>query len=430
MRPTAVVMNMFYTGLGIARSLGEAGISVIGLTAQLGVYGNFTRYAKIVHVPDSRNESEALLAHLMNLGEEIGHRSVIFPTRDDDLVFLDRYREVLEPLFVLAVPERAALEVCLSKWETYLWAKRLEVATPRCWLVETEQELLRIAPDVAYPCVAKPVASHHWRQGSNWELVGGRKAFSVSSLQELLAEYGMIARAHQKVLLQEMVPGGDDCLVITACYLDRNSNWVAGFNAQKLVQSPETFGTGCIVQSANRPELFEPTLRLLREMRFSGIAEVEYKWDSQKGAYQLIEINPRAWDQHTLGAAGGVDLIHLAYCDYAGLPLPACVRNVSTNKWIAEDAFLMNAISYLWRRDPKFGALFRMARGKRIYAIWSAKDPLPFLAYFALHLVPELVRSSIRLLRSALTRTVRGHRKPHDESNVYRGKLEKGTSHD
>ena len=25
MRPTAVVMNMFYTGLGIARSLGERG---------------------------------------------------------------------------------------------------------------------------------------------------------------------------------------------------------------------------------------------------------------------------------------------------------------------------------------------------------------------------------------------------------------------
>ena len=30
----AIVMNMFYTGLGIARSLGERGISVIGITAE------------------------------------------------------------------------------------------------------------------------------------------------------------------------------------------------------------------------------------------------------------------------------------------------------------------------------------------------------------------------------------------------------------
>src|SRR5436309_8951044 len=95
MSPVAVVMNMFYTGLGIARSLGEQGIPVIGLTAHRGIYGNFTRYAKTVSCPDSRNEPEALLPHLLRIGEEIGHRAVIFPTRDDDLLFLDRFREEL-----------------------------------------------------------------------------------------------------------------------------------------------------------------------------------------------------------------------------------------------------------------------------------------------------------------------------------------------
>ena len=33
-------MNMFYTGLGIARSLGEHGVSVIGLSAHRRIYGN------------------------------------------------------------------------------------------------------------------------------------------------------------------------------------------------------------------------------------------------------------------------------------------------------------------------------------------------------------------------------------------------------
>ena len=44
-------MNMFYTGLGIARSLGEKGIPVIGLSAHRGVYGEYTRYAKIMRSP-------------------------------------------------------------------------------------------------------------------------------------------------------------------------------------------------------------------------------------------------------------------------------------------------------------------------------------------------------------------------------------------
>lgn len=428
--PTAVVMNMYYTGLGIARSLGRRGIPVIGLSAQRMGYGNFTRFAKIVHCPDSRHEPEALLTRLQALGKEIGHRSVIFPTRDDDLVFLDRYREALEPYFILAVPERAALNICLSKWETYLWAEKTGVATPKCWFAETEEEVRRIAPGVTYPCVAKPVAAHHWRQGGNWGLVGGRKAICVSSPEELLAEYALIARADQRVLLQEMIPGEDDCLVIAACYLDRDSNWVAGFNTQKLVQSPEGFGTGCIVQSVDRPELFAPTLQLLQGMRFSGIAEVEYKWDSRTGSFRLIEINPRAWDQHILGGACGVDLTYFSYCEHAGLPVPVAAKKISHRKWIAEDAFFMAALQYLWRRDPKLVSLFRRARGKRIYAIWSVRDPLPSLAYVTTYLLPELVRLGARSLWSVLSSSVRTKAKAQQEPAAYGSPLEKGVSRD
>src|ERR1017187_6137252 len=103
MRPTAVVMNMFYTGLGIARSLGEQGIPVIGLTSQHRIYGNFTRYAKTVFCPDSRREPEALFAWLMQMGKNLGHRSVIFPTRDDDVAFLDRFRRALDQYFILTI---------------------------------------------------------------------------------------------------------------------------------------------------------------------------------------------------------------------------------------------------------------------------------------------------------------------------------------
>src|SRR5215831_7785516 len=93
MRTPAVVMNMYYTGLGIARSLGEHGVPVIGLTTQRRIYGNFTRYAKRVLCPDSRSEPERLLEFLIAMGREIDQRMVIFPTRDDDVLFLDRYRE-------------------------------------------------------------------------------------------------------------------------------------------------------------------------------------------------------------------------------------------------------------------------------------------------------------------------------------------------
>lgn len=422
-QPKAVVMNMFYTGLGIARSLGERGIPVIGLTAQRGVYGNYTRYAKTVFCPDSKLDSDSLCSFLVEMGRSLDQRAVIFPTRDHDLIFLDRYRAKLEPWFSMVVPEHSVLQACLDKWETYLWAQRSGVETPRCWRIDQKSDFNRIIDEITYPCVLKPVAAHQWRIGQNWTLVGARKAIPVYSRDELIAEYAAVARADERALIQELIPGGDDSIVITAGFQDANANWVAGFNTRKLLQTPEGFGTGCIVQAANQPELIEPTARLLGNMRFTGIAEVEYKWDAVRGSYQLIEINPRPWDQHRLGNACGVDLIYLAYCESAGLPRPAINRIESDVKWIAEDTFFTAALLMSREGLSAVRELFRRARGRRIYAIWSAADPLPLIVYAIFRFFPQLARTGLRFIWTRLVNRLRPEKHPDP---VYAGSLQKG----
>src|ERR1044072_4914065 len=114
----AVVMNMFYTGLGIARSLGLRGVRVIGLSATR-IYGNHTRYAEIRRCPDSRDNPVELLQFLLDMAREIGGPCVIFPTRDDDARFLDRYRAELEGRFISVIPSPGALRNCLDKFESY-----------------------------------------------------------------------------------------------------------------------------------------------------------------------------------------------------------------------------------------------------------------------------------------------------------------------
>jgi predicted ATP-grasp superfamily ATP-dependent carboligase len=132
-------------------------------------------------------------------------------------------------------------------------------------------------------------------------------------------------------------------------------------------------------------------------MGFTGVAEVEYKWDASDREYKLIEVNPRPWDQHRLGAACGTDLIHLAYCDHAGLPSPPIRNDGVSRKWIAEDVFAMTALRLVWRQERGLGRLFRQAAGKRIYGVWAVRDPLPFL-YFLATFAPSLVRMGLRFL--------------------------------
>lgn len=429
-RPTAVVMNMSYTGLGIARSLGEMGIPVIGLTSERGIYGNFSRYARTRFCPDSKRQPDQLLAYLIQLGKALDHPGIIFPTRDHDLVFLDQYRAELTPWFSLVLPESSVLDACLNKWQTYQWAQRSGIPAPKSWLIENELDLRHTLDEITYPCVLKPVAAHQWRTCRNWALVGRRKAIPIYTQEELLAEYAAVASADKCALAQEMIPGGDNYLVTTSCYFDSTSNCVAAFNTRKLAQSPEGFGTGCIVQADSHPELLEPTIRLLRDMRFTGIAEVEYKWNAAKQEYQLIEINPRPWDQHRLGVSCGVNLMYLAYCEHAGLPRPVVEPKQSQDKWVAEDVFVLDAIWWALRRDPKCSSLLRLAKGRRIYAIWSARDPLPLIAYFGLRFLPQLLGMGLRSAWSALTRSLRRPKRgAMHKGIVHSSELQRGDTH-
>jgi D-aspartate ligase len=409
-RPIAIVMNMFYTGLGIARSLGEQGIPVIGLSSHRGACGNFTRYARVRSAPDSKEQPDQLLRFLLDLGRDTRSRCVIFPTRDNDVLFLANCRAQLQPFFDLVLPGSPALEASLDKWETFRAAQSAGVPAPRTWNIHSKAELIATAPEFRFPCVLKPVSAHHWRKPANWDLVGHRKAIGITSMKDLIAEYDNIAGSESRALIQEMIPGNDDCLWIAACYLNRRSKFVAGFAAQKLLQVPAGFGTGCIVQTAHRPDLLDTAARFLEKIGFSGIAEVEFKRDATTGEYQLIEINARPWDQHRLGKACGVDLIHIAYCDLAGLPVPRVPAQSAGERWIAEDVFSWLLLRSLLKRDGKLRTLLRMARGRRIYSMWSLRDPAPSLGFFAMSFVPDLVVNLARYLQSRISARVSSRR--------------------
>jgi predicted ATP-grasp superfamily ATP-dependent carboligase len=375
--------------------------------------------------PDSRDQPEALLAFLLQLREDVPEHSVIFPTRDDDVLFLNRFRPELEGYFTLLLPEGDALDAALNKWKTHHYAEQAGISSPRSWLIESKDELLAVLYEITFPCVMKPVFAQHWRTGRNWKIVGQRKAVGVQTAEELSAEYDNIAQAERRALIQEMIPGGDECLWIAACYMDRSSNLVAGFTAQKLIQVPEGFGTGCAVQTVHRPDLLALASKLLQAIHFSGIAEVEFKTDPS-GDYKLIEINPRPWDQHRLGNACGVDLIHTAFCDLAGLSLPRLCEPTVGHKWIAEDVFSLLLLRSLWRRDGKFMHWLQLAAGPRVYAVSSMKDPLPLLGFLITRFIPETTASVASLIwsraRARLFETAPKQRELHYDSQLQRAK--------
>src|SRR5262249_36987911 len=132
--------------------------------------------------------------------------------------------------------------------------------------------------------------------------------------------------------------------------------------------------------------------------------------------------------QHILGRSCGADLVYIAYCDHARLPAPPPpAKPFTARKWIAEDAFTMEALRLLWARDPKIHAMFRLARGRKIGAIWSVKDPLPLIALFVTRLIPNLINTLLKRVWSAVTR-LRLRKRDTSKVRVYEEHLHKQKS--
>jgi len=388
-KPPVVILNLYYSGLAIARDLAGQGIRIIGLSATGKSYGSFTRSCEVHAAPDSHEQPELLRDFLLQHSTK-WTGAVVFPTRDADVLFLDRYREELGRHFRLGIPPRECLLKVVDKNSLVDAAKSANVPVPRTMVASSNADLNRIGTEVGFPCVVKPVSSLHWRQAEDWKKVGWRKAFLVSSEDELRAEYARVCEVHPKVLVQEWIPGSTADIVIFGGYVDKASEPVAYFTARKLIQSPDDFGTGCLVESIDIPGLLEPTKRLFHATRYQGMAEVEYKWDARTKEFKLIEINTRHWDWFQLGRASGVNLTWVAYNDSIGNAIRPVQPPIIKAKWIAEPELFYYFLRGLYRGEVKIGDLFRKLAGRRMYGIFTWKDPLPSMYYWFLELPPRL----------------------------------------
>lgn len=380
-RPAAVVLNMHGTGLGIARNLGRQGIRVIGVSTRADAPGAASRYCEHRVGPDSAEAPERLLEFLLDLGRREAQGAVLFPTRDADVVFVDRHRAALEEAFAIPQPAHEVLETILDKDRLATVAKAQGVDTPVTVRVSSSADLGRVPALMPFPVVVKPVYAHQWRLPAVWEAVGRRKGIRADTPEALGGAYARVAPHTPEVLVQEWITGEEDQFFVLGAYVDRTGRVRGSVTAQKRLQYPPQFGLGCLVRSVRNDEVRRIGTQLLEGLGFTGIAEVEFKRDARSGRYRLVEVNPRHWDQHTLAAACGVNLTHLAYRDLTGgLDGEPDEAADPGGTWVNGGGLIG-----LVKDDLRHGRvdLAKVATlvpaGRRVFNLWAWDDPAPFV---------------------------------------------------
>jgi len=285
------------------------------------------------------------------------------------------------------------LDALLNKDEFHHLASKMNLAVPKTYSAANLEQIQEISRHIAFPCVIKPRYSPSWQNRRIARALGYLKVLECGSPEELLSRYGSLDMEARDVVIQEMIPGGEDNLHDVYVYLGPGSSSFGTFCLQKLRTAPIAGrGGGTLVQSTYKPAMAEIGLSFMRAIGFRGPAAVCFKQHAETGQFMVIEVNARLSLHHSLAAHCGIDYAYLLYLDSLGAievpPKPAYSAGV---KWIAALNDVRSFRDHRKENGLAFGTWLGSYRGPKTFADWSWDDPWPFVRQ-CIALVPSVAR--------------------------------------
>lgn len=372
---SAYVLSLFDTGLGAVRSLGRAGIPVIGLDSDPCMPGFKSRFCAAKLCPNPVHQPDELAQFLLEEGRRLERPGVLFPASDAFVLFLSRYRDDLTAYFRFAFPPANVLEAIVNKRRQYELAEQVGTPYPRTFYPETMEDVERIKGELEYPAFIKPHYGHLWRE----KFGGTHKGFKVHTPQELVDRFKTILPTSLQVIVQSIILGPNTNHFKVSAYISQKGEPLAVFTLRKIRQYPTEFGTGTMVESLRYPELVELGLKFFQGIGYRGIGSIEFKRDERDGQLKLIELNPRLWQQNIHAAVCGINFPLVQYLDLTGQNPDPLTEFAEKVQWLDAVADFQAFWDYFRRGELSPWAWLRSWRGVKAFATFAWDDLGPFL---------------------------------------------------
>lgn len=366
----ALVMDADYRGLAIVRSLGRRGIPVWVLKHGDQLLATKSRYARRVISWPSEGEQEKV-DFLLGLADQEKVRDwVLFPTGDESAALLSRHHAILCEAFQLTTPPWNIFQWGYDKRLTYQLADSIGVSHPWTAYPAGREEIL--ATKCPYPVILKPA----YRSCLN--RFTAAKAWRIENREQLLACYDEACTLVDPsvLMVQELIPGGGESqFSYTALCQDGQS--IASLTARRARQIPMDFGrASTFVETVDDPGMSKLATRFLRALRYTGVAELEFKRDPRDSELKLLDVNLRVWGWHSLCGAAGVDYPYLLWLLTVGEPVPATKATIGM-RWVRMSTDAPTAIREVLHGRLSVREYLRSLESPLAPAIYAADDPLP-----------------------------------------------------
>jgi D-aspartate ligase len=386
MKAGALVLSGGPPALGVVRSLGRHGIPVWTVVGKGDAkVAGLSRYsARTLHWPDFNQVQQ--LEFLLEIGDQYGLDGwVLFAADDGRAALMARNRDLLARRFLVPPPDWETMRWAYDKRLTYQLAADLGLNYPRTLYPRNREEAGALQCE--FPVILKPA----YKQFVN--VFTRARAWLAKDRDELLKRYdeAVCLVDPSVVLVQELIIGGGENQYSYAG-LHADGRPIASLVARRTRQYPVDFSQGSSYVETIESNEIETAARLLLEtIRYSGIVEVEFKYDPRDRKFKLLDVNPRVWGWHTLGGRAGVDFPYLLWRWLQNEPVEDA-RACPGVKWVRMIRDIPAASSEIWRGHLSPGTYLRSLANVSEFAVFAKDDPLPALLEIPLLLASKCSR--------------------------------------
>lgn len=376
-----VIIGGHIQGLGLARMLGCMDIPIIIMdTTQFNI-ARFSRYCKkFIRIPEDIFESEIKFCSFLK-GKNNQYKLkdwLIFPSDDRTVAFLSQNKNELSNYYKIWTPAWNIVESCYNKKLTYIHAKKLKIPIPQSYFPKDLLEVKDLMNTIQYPVILKPAIMHSFYSKT------GRKVIVVHHRGELEKQYQNMAKIipASEIIIQEIIPGSSKNLYSCGSFF-KDGSIIASIIGQRSRQIPMDFGkASTFVELTEIAELRFLSQKLLEELKYYGLSEVEFKYDSRDGKFKLLEINPRTWKWHSISLLNGLNFPYLLFCEVYGKDYEDHIKQLTNGKgkWIDIYTDIYVSMIEIFRGKMTFKQYIHSLSGKKIFSSLCIEDPFPFIA--------------------------------------------------
>jgi predicted ATP-grasp superfamily ATP-dependent carboligase len=285
-------------------------------------------------IPAPGRDARGALRELEALGAAFRQAPVLYYGTDEMLLFVSRNRERLERVFRFSMPDFALVDALVDKARFAELAREHALPVPETASsgeLSSARDLLERVP---LPCAFKPNVHIGW--------------------------------------LRERA--GRD-------HADRASKILGWFVGRKIRTYPKEAGVSTFLELVKEPRIMKLGFEIVERLGLVGPLKIDFKKDATSGRFYVLELNPRYTLWCHLGAVSGVNLPKIAYAYELGenCELP---RDYRTGiRWVAFGNDLRSFLrSYRPAGELNTAEWLYSLRGKKIYDVFSWRDPLPWLS--------------------------------------------------